>query len=320
MENFNWGIIGTGNISKSFVNAVNGLEHSTVYAVASRTESRAAKYAKDNNIEVHYGCYLELTLDPRIDAVYIATPIALHYENIKLALLNGKNVLCEKTITTNHHQLRELIELANNRNLFLMEAMWTKCLPTYRRAQSWVKNGVIGDVRFVDVQLSNLFEVNPQHHRFNPTLGGGALLDSGVYAIAFALDFLGEEPEAIISTTYHNQDIDFDTYITLKYEKNKFAHIITGFSTRNRCSATIVGTKGIIEFPENFHYNSKLNLYDSSHCLLEQLELPFDINGFEYQILEAERCIRAKKKESEIIPLRASLATLKIIDTCKQHK
>lgn len=319
MEKFNWGIIGTGNITKTFVSAIALLPNSSVEAVGSRTVYRAKEYADEHLIDNYYGSYLELVQDQNIDAVYIATPMSEHYLNIKLALENNKHVLCEKSVTVNSAQLIELQQLAKERNLFLMEAMWTKCLPTYRKAKEMINDNIIGDIQFIDVQLSNMFEVDPQHRLFNKNLGGGALLDSGVYAIALATDFLGFEPISITASTYSNHGIDFDSYITLKYNDDKFANIITGFSSRNNCSATIVGTKGIIEFPKNFHYNSKLNLYDGNHHLIEELQFPFE-NGFIYQIIEAESCIKAGKIESDIVPLKSSIATLKIIDYCLESK
>lgn len=319
MNTFKWGIIGTGNIANNFITAVESIENSVVYGVGSRNLETAEQFATKNNIDNYYGSYLELMTNSSIDAIYIATPISIHYENIKLALLNNKHVLCEKTITTTSDQLIELQQLAKQQNLFLMEGLWTKCLPTYRLAKEWVENGLIGDVQFVDVQLSNMFEIDNSNHRFNQQLGGGALLDSGVYAISLALDFMGNHPCEIMTTTYHNHGIDFDSYITLKYQDKKFAHIITGFSTQNKCSATIIGTNGIIEFPNNFHYNSKIKLYDQDHKLVKDLDLPFEKNGFEYEIKEAQDCIRSNRLESDLIPLETSISTLKVIETCRNN-
>lgn len=319
MNTFKWGIVGTGGISSRFISAINSVENAQVYAVVSRKESTAKNFATKHQISNYYCNYMQLVEDPNIDIIYIATPTFTHYEYIKLALIHKKHVLCEKAITSHFGELLELQQLALDNNCFLMEGLWSKCLPTYRKAKKWIDEDIIGQIEFIDVQLSNIFYKESFSHRFSQNSGGGALLDSGVYAIALVLDFMGNEPCDIMSISHCNEKIELDSYITLKYQKNTFAHIITGFSTQNNCSATIVGSKGIIEFPTNFHFNSNINLYDKEHRLIEKITLPFKCNGLEYEILEVQNCISNNLLESKIISLSSSLATLKVIETVKSQ-
>lgn len=155
MNKTNWGIIATGSIAAKLAEAINSNENSVLYAVASRSENKAKDFAEKFGAIKHYSSYEQLAADENVDVVYIATPMAQHYENAKMYIEKGKNVLCEKTITLNCKQLDELIALAQKHNVFFMEAMWMKFIPAFRQAKEWVASGRIGDIKLVRADLSS---------------------------------------------------------------------------------------------------------------------------------------------------------------------
>ncbi|MCM1382473.1 MAG: Gfo/Idh/MocA family oxidoreductase, partial [Muribaculaceae bacterium] len=149
MKTTNWGIMATGKIAHTFAKAVNAAEDAKLYACASRDGAKAAAFAEQYGAEKSYGSYEELAADPNVDIVYIASPMSCHRDNVKLCFEHGKNVLCEKSITVNSAQLGELVKIAKEKNLFFMEAMWTKCLPAFLKAKEWVRTGKIGEIKAI---------------------------------------------------------------------------------------------------------------------------------------------------------------------------
>lgn len=217
----NWGIMATGKIAHTFAKAVNFTEGAKLYACASRNAEKATEFAAQYGAEKSYGSYEELVADKDIDVIYIATPMSCHYENVKLCFEHGKNVLCEKSITINSVQLRELIGIAKEKKLFFMEAMWTKCLPAFRKAKEWVDEGRIGTIKAIRADFSNAVEFNPEDRLFRPELGGGALLDLSVYPLSFITSFLGFEPKEIHSAVNIDRlGVDMDEAVIMQDRKS----------------------------------------------------------------------------------------------------
>lgn len=315
---YNWGIMATGGIANTFAKAVNYVEGANLYAAASRSLEKAEQFAKEYGVEKAYGSYEDLVQDEKVDIIYIATPMNCHYENVKLCLEYGKNVLCEKAITLNAEQLKELIALAKEKNLFFMEAMWTKCLPAFRKAKEWVEAGKIGEVQMVKADFCNQVPYQEDSRLFRKDLGGGAILDLGVYPISLATSFLGTKPKNIISNARMGQsDVDFDCGIMLQYD-NAFAVLTCGFDIFCQNNATIVGSKGSISFADWFFNTTQVKLFNSNSELLEEVSLPHECNGYEYEIIEAQRCLDANLKESIIVPLSDTLDIMNIMDTCRK--
>ncbi len=166
-----WGIIGTGRIAHTFAEALSGCEGAELYAVASRTVQKAADFAEKFGFLKSYGSYAELAQDENIDVVYIATPMHSHYHDAKLCLAHDKNVLCEKSVTLNFHQLEELLELAKKKNLFFMEAMWMKCRPAYQKVMEWLRTDRIGKVRYIKADFSNFVPYDANDRLFRADCG-----------------------------------------------------------------------------------------------------------------------------------------------------
>ncbi|MCM1328946.1 MAG: Gfo/Idh/MocA family oxidoreductase [Ruminococcus sp.] len=314
MKTTNWGIMATGKIAHTFAKAVNAAEDAKLYACASRDGAKAAAFAEQYGAEKSYGSYEELAADPNVDIVYIASPMSCHRDNVKLCFEHGKNVLCEKSITVNSAQLGELVKIAKEKNLFFMEAMWTKCLPAFLKAKEWVRTGKIGEIKAIRADFSNPVDFNPSDRLFRPELGGGALLDLAVYPITLITSFLGFEPlEISSSVNIGKSGVDTDEAAVFRY-KNSFASMTAGFNMENENRAVIVGRSGRIAFDPWFFCTDTVRLFDGENRLLEESKTPHLCNGYEYEILEAQRCLAEELKESPLNPLSDTVGVMKIMD------
>lgn len=309
----NWGIMATGKIAHTFAKAVLSVSDAKLYACASRTAEKAAEFGKLYGAEVSYGSYEELAADPNVDIIYVASPMSCHYENVKLCFEYGKNVLCEKSITMDSEQLSELISLAREKNLFFMEAMWTKCLPAFLKAKEWFAAGKIGEIKAIRADFSNPVEYDPTDRLFRADLGGGALLDLGVYPISFITAFLGYEPKQILSDVNIGHSVDMDEAVIFKYE-NAYASMTAGFDIENDNRAVIVGTEGRIAFDPWYFCTDTVRLYDKNNKLAQESITPHLCNGYEYEIIEAQKCLADGLKESTLNPLCDTAEVMKLMD------
>lgn len=317
MKKYRWGVIGTGRIARTFSTALQGCENAVTYAVASRTPEKAAEFAQNYGFEKSCGSYAELAADKNVDVVYIATPMSSHYNDVMLCLENGKNVLCEKSVTLNCRQLDEIISAAKSKGLFFMEAMWMKCRPPYLQALQWLSQGRIGEVRYIKADFCNLVAYDRNDRLFAPECGGGALLDLAVYPLTLASDFMGAEPSEIISCANIGADgVDLSNSILLKYG-GAYASINSGFEIANRNNAVISGDKGMIIFGDWFFCSSEIALYDRNANELQKCTLPDEINGYEYEIREVHRCLDSGCIESSLVPHSSTRAVMRIMDKCR---
>ena len=314
----NWGILATGKIAHTFAKAVNSVPDARLYACASRNVQKAEKFGSLYGAEKYYGSYEELAADPNVDIVYVASPMSCHYENVKLCFEHNKNVLCEKSITLNSAQLEELISTAREKKLFFMEAMWMKCLPAFLKAKEWVSEGKIGEIKAIRADFSNPVEFDPDDRLFRPELGGGALLDLGVYPISFITSFLGFEPEEMMSSAnIGGLGVDMDEAVIMKY-KNAYASLVSGFDIENENRAVIVGTEGRLAFDPWYFCTDTVRLYDKNGKLAEESITPHLCNGYEYEIMEAQRCIAAGLKESILNTLSDTAGVMKLMDRLRK--
>ncbi len=315
---FRWGIIGTGRIAEKFAEALNGCEDAEFYAVGSRSAEKAAAFAEKFGAEKIYGSYAELAADNKVDIVYIATPMSSHYADTLLCIENGRNVLCEKSIAVNSGQFSEMCAAARKKGVFFMEAMWMKCRPTYLKAMEWIRDGRIGNVEYVKADFCNLMPYNGSDRTFDIKCGGGALLDLGVYPLTLAADILGGKPEEIISFAHLANEVDMSNSITLKYG-NALAVLQSGFEVQMNNKALVAGDKGSVIFDDWFHCTSEVNLLGRDGRVTESSVIPVRVNGYEYEIEEAQRCLSEGLKESSLVPLSLTGDVMEIMDECRKH-
>jgi predicted dehydrogenase len=312
-----FGVIGAGNIANTFSEAVkNGNLDAELYAIASRSMSKAKSYQETYQYKVAYDSYLKLYQDPNVDAIYIATPHGLHYEQMLQILDHKKHILCEKSFTLNEHQAREVFAKAKDKGVFVMEAVWTRFLPTIRELQAIVQEGMIGQVKEVQADFCFQTDKDDQDRLFNPDLGGGALLDVGIYPITFANLFMGK-PQSISSTmTKHKTGVDASEEIFFTYPNGK-AILQASLVDNKPLKGTIKGTKGSIDV-NNFFYTEHATVYNLEDQIIKELSYPHKVNGFEYEIEETIACIKKGLSESPIMPHSETLSILKQMDALRK--
>jgi len=317
MEKIRWGILATGGIAHKLAQAISDCEDGTLVAVASRTQARAEQFAQQWEIPKCYATYEALVADPEVDVVYIATPHSFHYDNMLLCLNAGKHVLCEKPLTLNAKQAQVCIALARSKGLFLMEAVWTRFIPAIRQAVQWVQAGAIGKVRLIQADFCINVPFNPAHRLYAPELGGGALLDLGIYPLTFTTLFLGL-PASFTSTAHLNEVTGVDELVamTLRYDNGALAQLSTSQRVALPIEAVIAGSEGSIKVHELFIRPDRLCLHRLGQAE-EVHELPFRSNGYIHEVEEVHQCLRAGRLESGIMPLDETVALMKIMDAMR---
>jgi len=313
MKTIRWGILSTGVIARNFADTAKKMGDVEILAVASRTMESACAFADAWGIERRYASYEALAADPDIDIVYVATPHSRHYEDMKLLIENGKHVLCEKSFTTDAAQAEAIFALAKEKGVFVMEAFWTKFCPVYREVERMLSSGVIGELRSVTAQYG--YTTAREARKFDASLAGGTLLDIGVYAIGFACIVLGYEPDEIVSRLIMNdQGTDMTDLMTLRYGRAA-AQLVTTIGAAMPVDGLICGTKGRIAVP-SFKNPQKI-IVQVDGCEPETIERPFEVNGYEYEIREAQRCVLEGRLSSEIMTPKQSVAVMRIMDTVR---
>ena len=306
----NFGIIGLGRIAKKFAKTINEIEGSTLYAVGSRDIIKAEEFKREFNANVAYGSYEELYEDKNIDCIYIATPNSMHFKNAMDALMHGKNVICEKPFTINPSEAEELYNYAKEHNLFIMEALWIEFLPAYKKIKEIINDGIIGNIKELNVSYG--FETNPERkkRKFLSELAGGALLDIGIYNLAFIDMILNDYPISFKSEFKLNEYLtDEYSKIEFNYKNNIKALMITKIGEDIKREAYIIGDKGSIYIPD-FQQNQEFILKLDKDI---KYSYPFKINGFEYEIEECINSIKNNKNESNIYSSINSIKLMKLL-------
>lgn len=311
-----WGVMGLGNMAEVYASALDDDKDSKIVAVASRSKSKAENFAKRHGQAQAYGSYEEMLNDStlNLDVVYIATPAKYHAKHIRQCLGANRNVLCEKPITTNREDFVELIRLSEEKELFLMEGMWTKCLPTFQQAKKWIQQGVIGDLQLIKVDFYKREQINPELAIFNAKEGGGVLHDYGIYAISFVTSFLGGKPSVLrkeMRKSVFNIDADWQIYAEREGVK-AFVSISSNFKGVSK--AALVGNKGVIEFDSQFNRTNRIIRYDEFGRKQEVFTVDYKSGGLEYEINAVRESILSKQIQSSIVPLNETLETLEVMD------
>lgn len=313
-----WGIISTGYISGKFAEALEILPNAELSAVASRSQESANEFAKKYGITKAYASYEELAADPDIDVVYIGTPHTFHLDNSVLCMRHGKSVLCEKALTINAQEAEEMVRVAREENVFLMEAMITRHVPLMKKTMNWIKAGRIGDVRMVKASRCARGTFSDSARQLNPELGGGSLLDVGVYVISFAQQVFEKIPIESIGLSHIGEiGSDEQGIAVLKYDKGELADLSFALRTEAVNEAYIFGTKGYIKIHEVFAVPNKASLFIDQKEI-ETIEEPIIGNALNYEAEEVMRCMKEGLNESPFMPLDESIEIMKIMDTIRK--
>ena len=319
MRKVQWGIIGTGAIANAFAKALSTITDVQIAGVASRSLNKAEIFAKTYQITRAYGNYEELINDPNIDVIYIGTPHTEHFAHAKACIEGKKHVLCEKPMCMNSDEAKILDSLAKENNVFLMEAMWTKFLPTTACVKEWIDSERIGSIQYMNINFGFVGERDYSGRLFNPDLGGGALLDVGIYPVLYATFLMNTVPDEIKSSmVFGISGVDELDAVTFYYKEGTIASLQSSISTRLGNDAVIIGSKGKIVV-EKFHMAQKAYIYDEEDTLLETFYEPFATNGYEYEAMEVNRCLMEGLTESPRNPLDKTIQILELLDTIRKQ-
>ena len=311
-----WGILGTGKIAQAMATALRDVPGAQLVAVASRSLDGATRFGAQFGIERCHGSYQALADDPGVDVVYIATPHTLHADNALMCLMAGKHVLCEKPFTMNAREAQTVIKLAHEKQLFLMEAMWSRFLPAVQEAQRLIASGAIGTVQQLQADIGFVASFPPEHRLLNPALGGGALLDIGIYPLSMAAFFLGPVTQVQTLAEMGPTGVDEQAVFSLLHEGGGSSSCACSMRALTPTELTITGTLGRIRLPGRF--------YKPDHLIVEPMNgerrvvaAPYIGNGYTHEAMEAMRCIRAGLLESPLMPHAETLALMTVLDTMR---
>ncbi len=317
MKKYKIGIIGCGHIAEKMVATINGMHEAESYAVASRSIEKAQAFASKWNFSKAYGSYEELVADSEIDLVYIATPHSHHYEHARLCIMNGKPVLCEKSFTANARQAEELIRLAEEKNVFITEAIWTRYMPLSVKMKELLDEGVIGTPYSLYASLG--YVLDKVERVLKPELAGGALLDIGVYTLNFAAMAFGSEVADMKSVCkLLPTGTDAQESISLIYKDGKIASLLSTVNAQTDRMGIISGDKGRI-IVENINCPESIKVYDTEYKLIAEYKAPEQITGFEYQVRASIEAIENGWKESPYMPHKETIRIMHQMDALRKE-
>lgn len=318
--NINWGIIGLGRIARKFADDLRLLPQARLHAVAATDPERARTFAEAYQVPHHYGHYEAITRCPGLDVVYVATPHPGHAAAALLCLQAGIPVLCEKPFTMNLPEARRLAETAHTQGVFLMEAMWTRFIPAVAQALQWVEQGAIGHVHTVKADFGYKSAFDPASRIFNKALGGGALLDIGIYPAALALMLFGKPAASDIqaAATFTPSGVDESCAFTFQYPGNRLALGHTTVAAVTPVEAWLYGDTGALYLHPRWHHAQRLSLtrYEDNHT--ETFEFPYAGWGYHFEAAHVMECLQRGLPESPLWPLQRSLDLMEILDTIRE--
>jgi len=313
-----WGILGLGRIAEAFARGLSFSPSSSLAACGSNSSERSEAFSRKWGVPRRHNSWESLAADPEIDAVYIATPHPMHRENSLLCLSNGKAVLCEKPLTINEAEARELVEASESRGLLLMEGMWTRFLPHIALARKLVHDGAIGDVSSIQADFGFPCQEGPSGRIFNPLLGGGSLLDVGVYTASFVNMLLGEPLDCKAVAKIGTTGVDERVSAVLGFHGGATATISSSIVEETPQEAVIVGSKGWIKILSRWWAPSSLVLKKEGKE--EEPLKPESIgNGYNYEAEEFVRCFHGGLRESPVMPHSDSLAVMRTLDKIRSQ-
>lgn len=309
---YHFGIIGAGNIAHKFIEAVRMTKNADVTAVASKSLERARDWAEKEGLSRYYDSYETLLADPDIDIIYIATLSNAHYDNIKACLEAGKHVICEKPMTQTASQAQEVITLAREKQLFLMEGMWSRFLPKSLQVRRWIQEGRIGELHLMQANIGWKADKTYNKRLFYPELGGGSLYDIGIYPMEL-LPYYADQKITQIQFLKKDYSTGVDDIVSLNLQLERcIANIQCSFTTKMPEDAYLYGSDGYIHIPK-IHFGNRARLYDLKDRLVEDFHEGLD-NGFYYEVCEVISCIEKGQTESSICPLNMTYDNAKLFD------
>jgi predicted dehydrogenase len=312
-----WGVLATGRIAATVSRDLDHVPGAVRHAVASRHLDRAQAFARGQGFAVAHGSYADLVQDPEVDVIYVATPHPQHLAAAELALRAGKPVLVEKPLTATLAGAQRLVDLARATGTFCMEAMWTRFLPNGQRLAALVREGVIGEVRTVHADLGMRVPDDPTSRYLDPTLGGGALLDVGVYPIALAQQLLGAPESVQVTGTLTATGVDGDVALLVRSRGGGTGLLSASITSHPAGAAWVEGTAGRIEVPRSFERVPALHVHRPG-TEDEVVDLGHLGTGYAHMLSHVQRCLAEGRSESPVMPLTDTLDVMRVVDTAQR--
>jgi predicted dehydrogenase len=313
MKKYRWGILAPGKMSAKFTKGLKLLDNAELHAVASRDLSRAERFRDDLGYKIAYGSYAELAADPDVDIIYVASPHSHHYEHVMLCLRNNKAVICEKAFALNSREVEEMIQEARKRKLFLMEALWPPFQPMYKKAMEVLKSGEAGNLIHLNARFSFRPPFEAEDRKFNLELGGGSLLDIGIYPVIDALWFIGVPDEISAVATFTETGSEDSISIIFKYSDGRTATLYSSFRTAGGIGCDLLCEKGNIYFSRARDMSQVLRVELSGKDEAGYSEMP-DGMGYQFEAQEVMKCLSEGRTESDIVPLSFSSNLMLTLD------
>src|SRR4051812_15458378 len=318
MGGIRWGILGAGGIAATVSADIAVTPGNELAAVGARDGKRAKAFAEQHGVARAYGSYDDLVADPEVDVIYVATTHAQHRDNALLALRAGKPVLVEKAFTLNAAQAREVVNEARLRGLFCMEAMWMRVHPLIREMLDLLAVGAIGEIVGVRADLSKHFPYDPEGRLYDLAVGGGALLDLGVYPTTFAWMVLGRPQGQAVAGSLAPTGSDLTAALQWRYADGRLAQIYCSAAGYSPYAGLITGTDGWLRLDARVHHPMTITLHNSAGD--QVIEAPPQVgNGYGYQVAEVARCLRAGLLESPYVPLDDTVGILEALDDARRQ-
>lgn len=316
MKKIRWGILGCGKIARKFAADLGLVQDAELIAVGAREQTTASAFAKDFPAKYVHGSYDALVSNPEVDVIYVATPHGLHHEHVMLCLKHKKAVLCEKAFAINYRQAKEMIDYAKAQQVFVMEAFWTRFLPHYLKMKELLGQGKVGKIKYLNAEFGFIPTPPFPLRLYEPSLGGGALLDIGVYPIFLALDVLGKPDYVDAVMTPASTGVDEQCAIRFNYNDGAIAQLFCSFASNLATGADIAGDRGRIRLTHRFHGPTTVLEYYPGIVDTREV-IPFEKasgNGYEYEAIHVNECLRKNLTESPILTHDRTLLLMQTLD------
>ena len=312
-ENYNWAILGAGRISRKFASGLKELSNARCYAVAARSWERAEAFRAEHGFEKAYGSYEEMLADPEVDAVYIATTNNVHFEHTMMCLEAGKAVLCEKPFASNLEQVEQMIAKAKEKKVFLMEALWSRFLPSMIQLKAEKESGTIGTPFLLQCDFGFISPFDPYNRVYDPELGGGSIPDIGIYPIFTSLYLFGYPTEIKVTSVPSPTGTDWTTSILFKHKGNEMSMLTSSFEMILNNEARLYGEHGHLKLHNMFHMLTRLSFKRNDGY---EADIPTDSigNGYNYEAAEVMACLDRGKLESSEMPWQFSIDLMRLLD------
>jgi predicted dehydrogenase len=314
-----WGLLATGGIATSFARDLALLPDASLVAVGSRTAESAERFGTEFAVPHRHGSYASLCADPEVDAIYVSTPHPGHHEATLLAIEHGKAVLVEKPFAMDVAESQEMVEAARAAGVFLMEAMWTWFLPHIARVREVVAAGTLGEIKYLTAEHGQWFPEDATHRIYAPSLGGGALLDLGIYPISFAHMILGAPAAITAKSTPAFTGVDATTSAIFEYDSGAHALVTTSLAAASNNPAAIYGSEARLEIDGWFYTPGGFTVTAHDGTVLERFDTPPAGRGMQHEAAEVGRCLTAGLLESPILPLDETLTIMGTLDEIRRQ-